>query len=141
LTAYIDTSVLVAYYCPEGLSAAAEKVICGADAPAISPLTEVEFCSALAIKVRRRELDAVAAERLLSQFRLHLEERRYEVVPVEAKEYVLACDWIARFSTPLRTVDALHLAASFSNGLRLITADRDLARAARHFGVQHQLIS
>ena len=139
--AYIDTSVLVAYYCPEPLSATAEKVICGADAPAISPLTEVEFCSALAIKVRTRGLDVKVAERLLSQFRLHLEERRYRIVPVEAKEYVLACDWIGRFSTPLRTVDALHLATAFSSGLRLITADRNLARAARHFGVEHELIS
>jgi predicted nucleic acid-binding protein len=141
LTAYIDTSVLVAYYCPERLSAAAEKVICGADAPAISPLTEVEFCSALAIKVRTRELDVKAAERLLFQFRLHLEERRYHIVPVEAKEYVLACEWIGRFSTPLRTVDALHLATAFSSSLRLVTADGNLARAARHFGVEHELIS
>jgi predicted nucleic acid-binding protein len=139
--AYVDTSVLVAYYCPEPLSAAAEEAIRGADSPAVSLLTEVEFCSALARKVRTRELDSEAAGRLLSIFRLHLEERRYRIVPVEAKEYVLACDWIARFSTPLRAVDALHLATAFSKGLRLITADKNLARSARHFGIQCKLIS
>jgi len=121
--AYIDTSVLVAYYCPESLSEAAEKAIRMADAPAISPLTEVEFCSALAIKTRTREIKVESAERLLSQFRLHLEERRYRIVPIEAKEYALACDWIGRFSTPLRTVDALHLVTAFSNGLTLLTAE------------------
>ena len=138
--AYIDTSVLVAYYCPEPLSATAEKVIRGADAPAISPLTEVEFCSALAIKVRTRELNMKVAERLLSQFRVHLEERLYRIVPVETKEYLLAADWIGRFAVPLRAVGALHLATAFSNGLELVTADKNLARSARHFGVEHVLI-
>lgn len=139
--AYVDTSVLVAYYCPESLSDTVQEIISADDEAAISPLTEVEFCSALAIKVRTRELDVKAAERLLSQFRLHLEERRYRIVPVEAKEYVLACDWIGRFSTPLRTVDALHLATAFSCGLQLLTADRNLARSAEHFGVEHELLS
>lgn len=138
--AYIDASVLVAYYCPEPLSATAQQVIRDDDGPVISPLTEVEFCSALAIKVRTRELDVEVAQRLLSQFRLHLEERRYQVVPIEAKEYVLARDWIAHFSTPLRTVDALHLATAFSGGLQLVTADRDLARSAEHFAVACKLI-
>ena len=139
--AYIDTSVLVAYYCPEPLSATAERVIREADAPAISPLTEVEFHSALAIKTRIREIKMEAAERVLSLFRLHLEERRYRIVPIEAKHFGLACDWIGRFSTPLRSVDALHLATAFASGLRLITADKNLGRSAAHFGVNHKLIS
>jgi len=137
---YVDTSVLVAYYCPEPLSEAAERAIGKADPPTVSPLIEVEFCSALAIKVRTGELEVEWARRLLSQFRLHLEERRYRIVPVESKEYVLAADWIGRFATPLRTVDALHLASAFSNGLRLLTADRGLARSAKHFGVECELI-
>jgi len=141
LTAYIDTSVLVAYYCPEPLSARAEEVIHGGDAAAISPLTEVEFCSALAIKVRMRELDVEIAGRLLSRFQRHLEKGRYHVVPVGAREHTLACDWISRFVTPLRTVDALHLAVAFTNDLPLLTADKDLARSAEHFGVEHKLIS
>ena len=138
--AYIDTSVLVGYYCPEPLSAAAEKLIREADGPTISPLTEVEFCSALAVKVRTRELSVKTAERLLSQFRLHLEERLYRIVPVGVREYLLAADWISRFAVPLRPVDALHLATAFSNGLELITADRALARCAGRFGVEHRLI-
>jgi len=138
--AYIDTSVLVAYYCPEPLSATAQQVIRDDVEPVISPLTEVEFCSALAIKVRTRELDMKMAQRLLSQFRLHLQDGCYRLVPVDAREYALACDWIKRFSTPLRTVDALHLATAFAGGLHLVTADRELARAAEHFAVTYRLI-
>ena len=138
--AYIDTSVLVAYYCPERMSAAAAAAIARADEPTVNPLIEVEFCSSLAIKVRTKQLGVDTATRLLSQFRLHLEEGRYRIVPVDAKEYVLAADWIARFASPLRTVDALHLASAFSSGLRLVTADRGLARSAQHFGIEHQLI-
>ncbi len=133
--------MLVAYYCPEALSAAAERVVRAAGAPAISPLTEVEFCSAVAAKVRTRDLDVEAAGRLLALFRLHVEEQRYRIVPVEARQYVLARDWIGCFSTPLRTVDALHLATAFSWGLQLLTADRSLARSAEHFGVEHVLVS
>lgn len=138
--AYVDTSVLVAYYCPEPLSNAAEKAIGEASQPAVNRLIEVEFCSALAIKIRTGELDVASAERLLSQFRLHLDERRYRIVPLKARQYALAADWISRFSTPLRTVDALHLASAFSNGLRLLTADQRLARSAEHFGVECELI-
>jgi predicted nucleic acid-binding protein len=138
--AYIDTSVLVAYYCPEPLSTAAQREMRGVDEPTLSLLTEVEFCSALAVKARMRQLSAQSAERLLSRFRLHLRERRYRIVPIEAQEYALACDWIGRFSTPLRTVGALHLAAAFSSGLRLLTADRALARCAARLGVEHMLI-
>jgi predicted nucleic acid-binding protein len=37
--AYLDTSVLVAYYCPEPLSAVAETVILKARQPAVSAHT------------------------------------------------------------------------------------------------------
>lgn len=113
---YIDTSVLVAYYCPEPLSEAAEQSVRGADFPAISLLTEVEFCSALAIKVRTGEIAEAAAERLLSRFRMHLEEQRFCIRPIEAEHYLLAADWIGRFSTPLRSLDALHLVVAFAGG-------------------------
>lgn len=139
--AYIDTSVLVAYYCPEPLSDTADRVVRAADLPSISPLTELEFHSALAIKIRTGEMDVEIANRLLDRLRTHLRDRRYQIVPIEARAYALACDWIGRFTTSLRTADALHLAAAFLSGLKLLTADKDLARSAKHFGVEHELIS
>jgi hypothetical protein len=138
--AYVDTSVLVACYCPEPLSRAAEAAVARSDGPALSRLVEIEFYSAVAVKVRMRELDRSTANRIVSLFRQHLDDGRYAAVSITDREYTLARDWIVRFSAPLRAPDALHLAAAFSNDLVLLTADRDLARAAAQFGVKHKFI-
>jgi predicted nucleic acid-binding protein len=138
--AYIDTSVLVAYYCPEPLSQTAEDTIRGADVPAISPLTEVEFRSALAIKVRKEEMERREAQRVLSRFQAHVEEQRYLMLPIDDTHYVLAAEWIGGFSTTLRSLDALHLAVAFAGEMRLVTADQSLAESADHFGVLHILL-
>ncbi len=140
MSAYIDTSLLVAYYCPEMLSDAAARVIGEVAFACINPLVEVEFCSALGIKARTGKLTVTPAERILSRFRLHLGEGRYRVVPLELRQYALAAEWIGRFSTPLRSADALHLASAFTCELRLLTADQGLARSAEHFGVDCELI-
>jgi uncharacterized protein len=137
---YVDTSVLVACYCNEPMSRKADRAVGKLAPPAISSLVEVEFHSALALKTRIGEIDAAAAARVLATLRLHLDENRFRVVPIEAKEYDLACNWIGRFAVPLRTVDALHLAAAFSAGLPILTADKALAACAKHFGVAHLLI-
>jgi predicted nucleic acid-binding protein len=81
------------------------------------------------------------AGRLLSEFQRHLEGGRYRVLPMEAEEHALACEWISRFATPLRTIDALHLAVAHTNDLVLLTADKRLARSAAYFGIEHELIS
>lgn len=138
--AYIDTSVLAAYYCPEPLSRTVQKTLAKLSELVISPLVEVELYSALAAKVRARELEAASAGRILDMFRRHLADGFYDVVPVAAAEYALARAWIGRFSSPLRAPDALHLAAAFDNGLTLLTADKDLARSADHFGVRCELV-
>jgi hypothetical protein len=49
--------------------------------------------------------------RVPAALRLRLDEGRFQVVPIEAKQYALARDWIGPLSAPLRTRDALHLAA------------------------------
>ena len=138
---YIDTSVLVAYYWPEKLSKAAQSAIRENAGPAISPLSEVEFLSALALKSRRGETDAKSVRRILYTFRSHRADGIYRVVPIEAREYALACEWIGTFRTSLRTLDALHLATASTNGLTLVTADRVLAESAKHFGLKHRLVS
>ena len=85
-------------------------------------------------------MDRSAALRVFSQFRLHLAEPRFRILEVQRSEYILAREWIARMVTPLRVLDAIHLAVAYSNGLSLITADAVLAEAAKHFGVRHKLI-
>ncbi len=137
---YLDTSVLTAYYCREARSQRVQHILSNIEEPAISPLGEVEFHCAVARKVRSRTMERAAALRVFSEFKLHLDEPRYSMVPIEAAHYTLASEWIVRLVTPLRVLDALHLAVAFSNDLPLLTADKDLARSAEHFGVECELI-
>ena len=139
--AYIDTSVLAAYYCPERLSAKVQKVLARLPDATISPLVELEFLSALATKVRAREFDAPTAGRIASTFQLHLADGLYRMVPIEAREYALARLWIGSFAAALRTLDALHLAAASANDLVLLTADKGLARAAVKLNVRHEILA
>lgn len=138
---YVDTSVLTAYYCREARSQRVQRILSEIERPVISPLVEVEFHCAVARKVRAGTMDKPTGMRIFSEFKLHLDKGRYETVAIRAADYSLATEWIARLAMPLRVLDALHLATALSNGLRLLTADRDLARAADEFGVENELIS
>ena len=138
---YIDTSVLTGCYCPEARSERVQRALSAIAEPAISPLVEVEFHCAVARKVRAGAMDRATAVRVFSEFQRHLAEPRFRVIEVQAADYALARTWIAQMATPLRVLDAIHLAVAFSHGLSLLTADEVLAASAAHFGVEHKLIS
>lgn len=133
---YLDTSVLVAYYCPEPLSPGAERVVRASVLPSVSDLTEVEFLSALSRKVRARELRLPDATRIAAEFHAHLDEHLYRRVAIDRRHFDLARGWLARFTVPLRTLDALHVAVAAMETLSLATADRGLARIASSLGVR-----
>src|ERR1700722_14709388 len=137
---YLDTSVLGSYYCPETLSAAVNRVLLTVTEAAISPLVELEFHSLLALKVRNRDLPRSAANAALNQFRVHQADQVYRIVEIGAVEYDLARDWIGKFTTTPRTLDALHLAAAFANRQTMLTTDKSLAAAAARLRVACQLI-
>ncbi|MCD4825680.1 MAG: type II toxin-antitoxin system VapC family toxin [Phycisphaerae bacterium] len=132
---YVDTSVLVAYYVPEAKSLKAQKAVSKHSRITISSLVEVEMFSALSRRVRTGELNIFDARKIASLFELHLEDRLFDIVPISAREYHIAREWISQFSTPLRTLDALHLAAAFCNSLTLLTADEQLTTSAKELGV------
>ena len=132
---YVDTSVLVAYYCPEPISQTAEKLILNAKRPWISSLTEVEFASALSRKVREKNLSPDDGNKIFNQFQSHLEQSFYGLTAVDDRHYQTAKTWIVQFSTPLKTLDALHLAVAAEGVFTLLTADRHLGRSAKYFGI------
>ncbi len=138
---YIDTSVLVSYYCPEPLSEAAEKIILRSDQPSLSALTEVELASALARKMREKEISRPDANRVITEFQSHLNQFLFKRIPVEREHYSLAFSWLIQLSIPLKTLDALHLAVAAVNNLQVITADRQLASSARKLGLAYKLLS
>jgi predicted nucleic acid-binding protein len=137
---YLDTSVLAAYYCPEAMSVIAEKTILRCERPTISSLVEVELNSAVARKIREGTLSVVDATRIITQLQLHIQSGCYQRLPIEETHFVMARDWIGTFLTPLRTLDALHLAVCFVANANLLTADANLAQAAHRFGVQVELL-
>jgi predicted nucleic acid-binding protein len=128
---YIDTSVLVAYYCPEPLSEKAEKLLISYLKPAISSLTEVEFFSAVSGKVRKKEINSKDAGRVTARFLAHMDADNYTYIPIERHHYRLARDWIGMFKIELRTLDAIHLAVASSEALTLLTSDQRLFKSAR----------
>jgi predicted nucleic acid-binding protein len=132
---YLDTSVVVAYYCPEPLSRRAERLVRAHSRPAVSDLTEVELRSALSRKVRLGELSMASATHIVSGFSSHLEEGLYTRVPLMRRHYELAAEWLGRFTLALRTLDALHLAVAASEGFRVATADAAFAQSARALGI------
>lgn len=133
--AYIDTSILVAYYCPESLSSQAEAVLSRYSNLAISWLVDVEFVSAVSKKVRRKELKETDGIKIVSQFFTHLEKNVFESIRLTHQHYRLARDWIGQFKLVLRTLDALHLAIAQLESCKFITADSEQAAAGKALGL------
>ena len=137
---YLETSVLVAYYCPEALSSQVQDLLREQMKPALSFLTEVEFASAVAKKVRLNELGATDGNRILAKFRSHVEAGLFRMIPVENHHWRLAGGWIGLFTTPLRTLDALHLAIASDEELQLVTSDKSFFQAAGKLDVKARLL-
>jgi predicted nucleic acid-binding protein len=76
-------------------------------------------------ELRRQEADAI-----LYQLGIHLQDNLYRRLSFQRDHFRTARDFIARFSSSLRTLDALHIALAASHGLELITADKALADSA-----------
>ena len=137
---YVDTSVLVAYYCPEAMSGQVQDLLREQETPALSLLTEVELTSAVAKKVRLNELGSVEGKRILAKFASHVDVGLFRVISVESHHWRLARGWIGLFTAPLRTLDALHLAIASDEALQLVTSDKSLYEAAEMLGVDAQLV-
>jgi predicted nucleic acid-binding protein len=130
--AYIDTSVLGAYYCPEDLSSAAEAALRSVATPVISVLTEIEFGSLISRKKRLGELADRQSRDILALFENHVSEGFYRRIAFGNDKFIKARQLITSMTSSLRTLDALHLAAAMIESLPLMTSDRILAAAARH---------
>ena len=133
-------NVLCPNSCPESLSNLAEKYLLSARRPAISQLTEVELASAVSRKVREKRLTETDGLRILDAFQTHIDTSMYTYLILDSRHYRLARSWISRLSTPLGTLDALHLAVSATSDLELITADHQLAESAKKLGIEAELI-
>jgi predicted nucleic acid-binding protein len=111
----VDTSALVKYYHPEPGS---PRVIVIADDPAnilfISRIGLVEIHSALARKVRTGALEALAFQQSLRRFYADIRARKFRLIRPTTMYERQAIRLLVRRgpSFPLRTLDALQLAAA-----------------------------
>jgi hypothetical protein len=132
---YLDTSVVVAYYCPERLSTRAEKIVRSETLPAVSNLTRVEFVSALARKRVAGELSVAHASKIAAEFEKHIREGLYTHISLTHGHFERAREWLAALDAAIRTLDALHLAIAADSEIAIATADRAMARHARRLGI------
>lgn len=140
MNAYFDTSVLAPLYLPEAFSEQAHALIEKSSLCAVSWLCEMEFYSVVAQKFRMKSISRSHAERAGKMFMRHLGGGLYVRLALSEEHFVSARRYLAGFATPLRTLDALHLACCEQNRLTLVTADKALAKNARHFSVRFELI-
>ena len=138
---YLDTSVVAPFYWTEPLSELVDELISGETELGLSRLVEVELLSALSRRVRMGEISPEAARLIVNKFETHVSNNFYQLISIESVHYRLAYNWISQFKTPLRTLDALHLACADSNNIRLATADKALANSANILGIDIHLLT
>jgi predicted nucleic acid-binding protein len=100
----------------------------------------LELFSAISRKIREGNIDHKDGSRIIAKFLAHLDDLFYARLPIESQHYTLARDWIGRFTSPLRSLDAIHLNVASSSGSTLISADEGLAKSAELLSVDVYLI-
>lgn len=138
---YIDTSVLVSFYCPEPRSPKAEQAVLDADVRGLSWLVEAEFIATITAKLRARLLSRPDVLRIRSQFQEHVRSAAFTLWPVGRDDFDRAIEFLGNPSLGLQTLDALHLAIAAGHAEDLITADHRLAAAAERLGLPVSRIS
>jgi uncharacterized protein len=133
---YLDTSAIAPFYWTEPLSDAIETLLRNEPDVALSQLVEVELTSALSRRVRTSEINSETARAIADRFQTDLNRGFYTQLRIESTHYTMARDWINQFNTPLRTLDALHLAIASVHQIPMITADIGLAESSRRLGVE-----
>lgn len=137
---YLDTSIVAPLYWKEALSDTVEELVLNETEIGLSQLVEVEIVSALSRRVRTREISPNDAIAIVERFQTDIDSSFYTRITLETIHYHLVREWISQFTTPLRTLDALHLAVASQNNIRLATADTALAASAQFLGVDILLL-
>ncbi len=139
---YIETSLLVASYCKEKGSVKSQKYLQYQNQFVISWLTLVEFASAIAKRVRTKELPINHGVNIYNLFDSHIKQDLYDVVSVQKSDFESAQELISNLghTLALRTLDALHIALAKREKLVMATADKKLAESSKRLGLKTDFI-
>jgi predicted nucleic acid-binding protein len=134
---YLDTSALAKIYVQEPDSDALDAALTGRRDLLISELALTELTSALARRMRERQVDAAAGRRIYQQLLRDVRAGEYRLLDLtsathrEAERLLLT---LGRHA-PLRATDSLHLAAAaLADARALVTYDRQMHAAALAMG-------
>jgi predicted nucleic acid-binding protein len=138
---YLDTSLLVTALTNEPETGRIQ-VWLGSQEPntlAISNWVVTEFSSALSIKLRTGQLDAVHKADALAVF-ARLSAESVTILPISGLHFRTAARFLDQHALGLRAGDALHLAVCADHGAALCTLDRRLSEAGSVLGVKTVLL-
>lgn len=137
---YLDTSLLVAALTPERRTGEIQRWLAMQvpESLVISDWTVTEFSAAVSMKVRMRQLDAVARADVLAVFTRLIRET-FSVLPLTRDDFREAARLADLHETGLRAGDALHLGIVANRGERLLSLDRVQVKAATATGISARL--
>ena len=137
---YFDASALLPYYRNESNSLLIQDFLLEVDPPVLtSRLTRVEFALAIARWVRMDGLNEAEACLIENAFTDDIKSGLFVAQSLSRSHFNQAEKWISLRRTSLRTLDALHLAFSWSSEAEMITCDKILHQSASNLGVNSRL--
>jgi predicted nucleic acid-binding protein len=139
---YLDTSLIVAALCNEGMTQRVQGWLAEQDPEQllISDWTVTEMSSAMAIKLRTGQISLDQRAAVLSLFNKLVTES-FRVLSVTGWHYRVAAKFSDHPTLGLRAGDALHLATASEHGACVHTLDRRLAEAGPPLGVSTLLLA
>ncbi len=138
---YLDTSALLPYYREERATPQVENLLRKTQPPALlSELTRVEMASAIARWTRMEEIDEPQAALVENTFERDIQSGIFLVRTLTSSQYRKAEKWISARKTPLKALDALHIACCWDSRAKLVTCDNVMYQAALLLGLESILL-
>lgn len=132
---YIDTGVVGSYLFPKAFSEEAEAVLRSLQYCYISDLTEVEFYSLAAKKLRTHELSEAQVRHVIMTFESLVGQGHFQRLVMLPEDFARSKYYLSGLQTNLRALDSLHVAIAERLEAVLVTSDKNQAVGAEYFGL------